>query len=514
MKALHQLIHSLTPAEKDILRNYLQCFSRFSNSTETRTLVLAEYLMGKDQPPSDKEASHAIYKCGPDSRFGRLCQRLRNKVLECSVMDINIDRNEMLDEADLAIIRIRKKTSQFHKLYYTNSSYEMVNQLLDEIITQSKEYEYYIGVIEHLRYKSYRIGFRKGEKVFEKINDEVEKYERCYAVVNRSISLYHRLVMMYNFQGNENYGKVNKFISDSIKELKSNYFESKSPVALYYIKFFELDWFMNQTKYVRARRVCLDMLDLIRNNKSVYRKQRLGTVYLNLNACELYLGNYKQAGLSAKYAKENFFKNSANYYIALEQEFFALFYDGKYEEAEKVSGELMQSAAAEVGEFRHSKYCYMRAAALFRLGNCQAALNQFSGRMEISKDKAGWELGIRILSLMCNIELLNFDQAASQVNSLKVFISRQRKRSPIGQRERVISQLLDSLSRTGFVFTRLNGNTDKQMSELCSKEKPLRWEVLSPELIPFHLWMAGKMRWRKEKVKVKGKSRKKEKVRV
>ena len=294
--------------------------------------------------------------------------------------------------------------------------------------------------------------------------------------------------------------------------------------------------------YLNARSICLELLYVVRNNKSVYRKQRIGVVYDHLSRCEFYLGHtekkaeekiahFLHATEYARQAQEHFTLNSENYCIALEQEFYALFAMKQYEQAVDVANKMISSATQkELGEFRFSKYNYLIANALFKQRRFPEALQLLSQNREIAKDKSGWETGARVLKIMTLIEMFKLDEASLAVCGLKQFFTRiemkvkqketpynssspgeplkkettttsEREPSPIRHRDKKILNLLLVAENNGFMFTTLNGNTDKYMNALTSKEKKLRWEPFTHELIPFHEWFAGKM---KKKIETSG----------
>ena len=116
-----------------------------------------------------------------------------------------------------------------------------------------------------------------------------------------------------------------------------------------------------------------------------------------------------------------------------------------------------------------------------------------SQEREIYKDKAGWEVGARVLKIMTLIETLKLDEASLAVKNLKQFFKYTDKKTPVSLRDKKILNLLLVAENKGFMFNTLNGNTDKYMIALTSEDKNLRWEPFTHEVIPFHEWYAGKM---------------------
>ena len=166
-----------------------------------------------------------------------------------------------------------------------------------------------------------------------------------------------------------------------------------------------------------------------------------------------------------------------------------------YSASVEIANKMLTSATRkELGELRFSQYNYLLANALFKQNKFTEALQLLSQSREIAKDKAGWEVGARILKIMTLIETLKLDEAGLAVKSLKEFFRYTDKKTPVSVRDKKILNLLLIAERAGFTFSTLNGNTDEYMKYLTSSDKDKRWEPFTHELIPFHEWFAGKMR--------------------
>lgn len=493
MEDLFSLIQCLTTAEWESLQRYLTCFSTH-NPAELKQLSLAKLLREAEECPTDKRCCIRIYGVGSDARFDVLKSWLKEKTLDFLLTDISCNKKQELDEADAAIIRIKKKSAQFQQLYYSKRRLHFLQGLLEEIISLSKEYEQHSLTSEHLRLKKALIGFKMSKSEFTKITKELNQSLNLGILINNAEHYYHELIVLTEFSGKTDKKKLFSFFEKAIPEVEGYYAETKSALIKYQLKFLELGYYQLCENHPKARSICLELLDVVRNNKSVYRRQRIGVVYDNLSRCEYYLGHYKQAAEWAREAQKHFNAGSENFCIALEQEFYALFAMERYEEAEAIANKMLSSATRkELGGFRYAKYNVLLANALFKLRRFNEALHILSQEMEISKDKAGWETGARTLKIMTLIEMLKLDEASLAVLSLKQFFKRADKKTPISLRDKKILNLLLVAERAGFMFSTLNGNTDKYFDALTSSEENLRWEPFTHELIPFHQWFADKM---------------------
>jgi tetratricopeptide (TPR) repeat protein len=256
----------------------------------------------------------------------------------------------------------------------------------------------------------------------------------------------------------------------------------------------EMSYFEEEGEYSAARQVSLEMLDLLKENRSVYRKQRLGITFLNLCLYDVYLGSFSQAVSNARSAVKFFPVNSVNYFIGKEQEFLAAFYGNISEFARMALTELQKAGKKEHGNFRVDKYNYYHTCLLFKEGRHKEALRELSTHHDISRDKTGWEISLRVLAIMSNIELQRFDEAALLVENLRKHAERNKKgKMEISQRDTHIVRILVDLSRKGFMFNTLHERTLLNLGRLSGSDKKLRWQPFGAELIPFHEWMIAKV---------------------
>jgi tetratricopeptide (TPR) repeat protein len=493
MEELHSLLHSLSRAQIRLLRNYLTCFSSRGES-DAKTLHLVELLLKAREAPSLATCSKKIYGVEPDAKITKLKSRLKSKILDALLSDINIDKKGLLDKSELMPLKLRKKLTQFTYLLYKQGSKPIGKQLLDEIIVNSKQYEFYPGVIEGLRYKKYYQGFRIGEKEFDTISKELSFYEECNQAVNKAVDYYYLKTIKGNFKKSIDFKNSQVFLRNSIVDLKRDYEHTKSAVVGYYLKYLEQSYFENSKNYEQAREACLEQLAIVNNNVSVYRKQRVGIIYDNIAQYDILLGEYDKAVNNAVAAQKHILKKSANYFISKEIEFEALFYSGQYAKAKAISATLINAIANQSGDFRYDIYKFFRANSLYMLGDFKEALKMLSERLEVSKDKAGWEIGIRILTILSHIELQNYDYVSQLIEGLRRHIDRQGKLSDIRERDRLIVKALQQMNKRGFAPGQVSEKEMDILRQLASDDKKYKWEALTPELIPFHQWAAQKYR--------------------
>jgi tetratricopeptide (TPR) repeat protein len=247
---------------------------------------------------------------------------------------------------------------------------------------------------------------------------------------------------------------------------------------------------MKNKNYLKARDICFELMDVIIYSPAVKRKQRLGIVYSNLSICKIYLRNFDKALEYARKAQENFVPFSYDHSVAKEQEFYALFYSGRFDEAEATALLLLNTTSRKnLGDMRYAKYNFLHANVLFKQGKFSEAARILNQKWEIKNDKEHWETELRILSIMTAIELENYSLADQKTENLRKYIQRSQKTNPVSTRNKNILKLLQQVERNQFAF-------DNRMSTLAelSKKNEHGWQLLSWELVPFHEWVKEKIK--------------------
>jgi hypothetical protein len=494
MEEINELIGKLSPVEIKLVNTYLKSLV-IRNKKDMKLQAFFDFLVkNKKEKPDAEACSLFLYDAAPDARFRMIKAKLKSRILDALVTDQNIERNDMLDAADLSAIRARKRLSQYYWLTLTRGHSAFSNMLLEEIIRNGLKYENYVAVTEALKAKKYQKGFSRGLRDFQKINEQIAFYEYCDQCKVKARDYYYKLILRSDFHtGSRN--EHQRFLEECIVELVKDHKYTKSALVGYYLKLLEFAYYNITSDHEAARQSCLEMLDIVRDHESVYKKQRVGITFDYIAECDVNLGAYERALMNFRSAQKFFMPASSNYLVSKEAELKTLFYTGDMRAAERVLVDVVGEPGIHMaGEFRQSKYQYYLANILFAKGKYKEALRVISQHMEISKDKTGWEISVRVLAILCNMELERFDEAALQVENLRKHAERNRsEKTPISPRDSVIIRLLKAMAAKGFMFATLDKKTLDLAEQLAGADAKYRWQPFGPELIRFHDWIQGKL---------------------
>lgn len=495
MRSLHQLIQTLTSRQ---WKNLLAYLSRFfgNDEPEIKSIELAKLLRKSKDAMSAKYYSKELYGKENAPALTRLAQLLRNRVLCSLSMELHIEKGEKYDRRH-ATIRLKQKSLQYFSLFNNTKELELAESLLDEIIKEAREYGHYEILIEHLLCKKWQFALRRNAKEYEGIGKEVERYKMIKEAYELSYDYVAHLKILCEHSGKPDEGKVMAHLEKAIPDLEEKYNRTGAPIILYYLKTLELHRAFTLEDYSTALETINELKRVVLSNKSVYTPQRIGIVYYDHEECLLRMGDYNEALKVATIALNLFPKGHFNYMISKQWEFYALFYSKCFSQAEICAREVLKGISkGGLGEFRSEKFCYLLACALFMQGDYDKIGGVMECSFELKADKDGWEFNRRVLLIMLAIESEEEDLAQKQTDQLRKFVEYNSDSFNYTQRQKEIVKLLTFLAHKGFMFTHAGKKVEQILKKLYQQEKEYRWDPLTSELIPFHKWVASKIRKR------------------
>ncbi|HXC04157.1 MAG TPA: hypothetical protein VNZ86_05350, partial [Bacteroidia bacterium] len=139
-------------------------------------------------------------------------------------------------------------------------------------------------------------------------------------------------------------------------------------------------------------------------------------------------------------------------------------------------------------DFLFAKYLFYQSNVLYMQHKFKETLRLLNYKLQLSKDKQGWDVSIRILKIQTLIELGRLDEASTQVGSLLKHADRSFSGTELNPREKLIIRILRMLNREGFSESRIRVKIRKT-TQMLRDNPAYMWEPLSSELIPFEKWL-------------------------
>jgi tetratricopeptide (TPR) repeat protein len=492
MAAIHivKFIQSLNEKEIQVIDDHIQSIYLLSgsNADESKQLKLFRFITtNKDRALNDSELAKHV----STANLASLKYLLTEKIYDALLLSKHIENKAIFNPREQIVFTLKKKILLIKSLYRTlnQGRIETINFLLTETIKIAKENEVFDVLIEALIVQKQLKPMRKGISEFENINQEITFYDDCWKSIRNANDAYYRLILNQEFINSLTKKEREQHIRNSIKQMELDYKKTKAQEINYYMHILQIALYENEKKFKEAIAFCKKLLLMIKKSTVLYSKDRVGFTLGNLSLFKVLIGNYKEAALHAKEAQKFHIQNSFNYLILKEQEFYAYLYENNFNEAIKCTEEILQHSLADTGEFRKAKFIYYQACVLFATKQFKEALHLLNKSLEIEKDKAGWNIALRILNIMVFIELSKINEAARGLEALRKYMERLSKSDEVKQRDILIIKLLREIEKDGFRLDPKNANAVKMLKELSEKNKPTSWNYYTPELIPFHEWV-------------------------
>lgn len=490
MKDFIQFIKLMSNKEKRAVINYLTLNKQDEYHSKTKNLFL--YLLQRldKENISNKDCSLALFNNNSTLNLKPIKNKLKIKILEVISNDFFLEKNEILDEIAVQSVKLRKRMSQFVMLYNTKSKSALSIKLLDKIINDCVTYEVYPVLIDALSFKRNSLNYTlENLKNYKQISEKLEKAILNHALFADIMGIYNNVRYLHIQQ--KKHHQLKNFLYHSIKKKERSVLASNSGLTLYFFYLLKIIYFENIRNFAQAAVYCHKLTILVKERKSVYRKNRLASAYHYSATIAIYGGLYEKAIVYSSQALALFPAHSINSVIAKEYIFNAAFYAKKFRVAKKYLASILNSKL-EIDDFGKSKYTFWAACLDFAQSRYAKVLKTLLQKQLITKDKLGWDWQIRILSILCFIELNKFEEASNAIAALGQYIWRENKKEiAISNRQKRIYIILQKLSNCGFQFKSNKPELNKQLLLITKRNA---WQPLTPELVRFDVWLKTKLR--------------------
>ncbi|MEX2380231.1 MAG: hypothetical protein WD530_05775, partial [Vicingaceae bacterium] len=143
--------------------------------------------------------------------------------------------------------------------------------------------------------------------------------------------------------------------------------------------------------------------------------------------------------------------------------------------------------------YQRTKIYFVRAMSYFVKEQFREALLMLNNMEELEKEKEGWNVWIRIMRILCSIELLKLNMIDYDVESFRRYLERTDKRKDVKPRDKLILKVLIDLDRNSYDFKQTQISRMEELKELSKVNGKYSWEAQTPELILFHDWYQAKL---------------------
>jgi tetratricopeptide (TPR) repeat protein len=488
LKIVHEIISRLSEDEKGTIGTYLSLFDQRGKSFSSKSIKLFEMLISSTgKKYTEEELEKMLYDKPNRAAFNRLLLRFKDKLLEALIIDVNINRDGVYSEKSRATVEVRKNITQA-QLLQSRGARSLSQLMFEKAIEQSEKYELFEELLLALRLLIDHHNVSYGDKLLNKLLKTYHDYDYSKNAVLRAEVNYGRVNAGIDFRPGQN-AKLD-WLKMILEETLNDYKKTSSAQVGYYYHYIRAYYFELLGDYRTAGKSLEKILALLNESPAIYTPFRFEGVLLNLANNDIYLREFEQCYEKAEQALPKFKKGSHNYAQGIELMFYAQFYLGEYEPAIDTLKSLLPEDLSVTTDYRLGKRVFLLASAFFASRHFAAANKALNTINPIEDDKEGWNIGIRLLSIMTLIELEKFDEAATKIDALRMFLHSLGKSQE--KRIKKIYPLLQNIRYNGFDFRATYLKEKDKIESLETDTGAIAWQLKSPEMIAFHQWFRAK----------------------
>ncbi|MCU0432703.1 MAG: hypothetical protein MUC87_04550 [Bacteroidia bacterium] len=474
------------PEERTTFRNYLTSFDSRGEKFNSKSVKLLDVLAERPDLPPDSDVEFFLYGKRATMAYSRLLIRFRDKLLEALLLDVNVKREGNYGDYYRYLFEARKKLC-YAQIVAGRGLEDVANFLCDSVCETGEKFELYEEWLLALRLKmQFAAVVQQDNTVFNRLMHRYEKTERAHRAAFDAYCTYNKWINRI-----ESKAYINAYdpeLAADVERLRDHAQKVSSDHVNFYWLY--LDAARNQfnRNYRTARRCLEKQLTLVENSKALYNDSRLGTVLLNLADNEIYLHRFDRTVDYCQRAMALQHLESFNAGQCMECEFYGHFYSQRFGQARMILQQLLATETGRRNTFRRGKRQYLLANILFLQGMYREANDLLLALNAIETDSEGWNVGLRVLLIITDIERTLHELAGKRIESTRKHLRKLEQQDKLHPRDRIIYEILRQLDANSYDFKTTYQQMPDEFELLKSNKRGYRWEVKTPEMIVFHEW--------------------------
>ena len=430
-----------------------------------------------------KAVSYLLYNKNNETSLRKLCQRLNDRILDVFYISELNDKDSKLEDRSKSILSFERNILLVDILRY-RGLFKESDQILNEIIISSKEYEAFDILIFALNKKRFRSIDILSKKELLFLDKEITHFQKLAIAVSTSKKIFRDLIVSQDNikqkELNNNYIKSISIVSNLYKRFKNN-------TIKYYLLSMKSDYESIQNQNAKSIEICDELLTLILENKNIYSRNRLGTAYLHK---ALYLRNSKKFDkvLDALHKGEELLSRLPQTKIVAYYQ-IAIYYF--------ITGDLKKFKhylnIANLVDFNlitlkmKERLFYLNSLSFFIDSKFREANSTLDVLLSLGQDDFNFDLDKKLLQIMINVELGNFDLCDKLIENFRKFVNSKSDYLNNSILSKYILKVLYQIKKSGYNFENLSSIVYDYLKVL---EETLDYK--NDFLLPFTPWFTAK----------------------
>lgn len=487
---LNELVSVLNKSEKELAKKHLIAYQ--SNHTKNSKKMLQLFQKVTDQKNmSFNKIKNSVSPESTLASFNRLISRTMDRVLESLIVDVNISRKDSYSEIFKRKYILRKQLLQAHILSRKGLALVAL-KLYDKVIRVAILYELYDEVIEALLEKlQIASGGREGLSTKE-IKIKIDSFER-ERIELREIRY---LIQDYSAVAAKKSDKssLKLTLEQCIRKVQKRCTGIESLNAKSILLLLQIEY----ASIVEEVRVLIDkgveLNNLLISSPAVYSEVRIVYVYNDLTRADIQRYRFDSALVYAMDSSKILNGKKKLTYVTLNELLLRIyFWKNQLSKSSKTIDHTLSLAIINKYSLRKTKFLFYQSIIKFSLQEYKDSFKLLNDLRLIEKDKEGWNVWIRIMRILCSIEMLRLSLVDYDIESFRKYIQRISKDGNINARVQHILKILVELDRCNFDFKVVAQKRKAELDQLKQTKGKFKWDIKSPEMILFHDWFEAKL---------------------
>lgn len=489
LASLRKIIEVLQPQEKVLVRNYLKAFDKRQKGHKPKGLVLFDlYLKHPDNAKVLALLRTKLGGKGTDDAVRMTLIRLKEKVIQCLMLEVNINREGILPR--------NQARAEIHRNYLcsimfnSRGAFHESRELLRRNIELANEYEFCWELsqnsLQYANFKRRHVSELEYKRLVQFSREAREKFN-CQAESEIVFNEFLKELSRKSANRKVMDKGYTAFLEKTIDQIAQLYEKSKLVSIQYQLKLVEAEYYQSIRAFDKAHEQLSEILEFT-NHPAIYTRFLRPSSLINLIQNEVYQGNFDNVfHLVDKFAEDFIrvpvFNTDLNTYLL-----HAMFFKGRFAEALDFASDSSKFPDVEVYASIYRKHHYHLAHIHLALGDPRKAKRELALCDGFLNDREGWHIGHRITSIMASIQATDHDLADAQIAALRQFVREGVNQADVSERNLTIIKVLSGLRSRSYDFGRVRSEMLNELNLLREPEGPNSWDVYTPELLCFHIW--------------------------
>lgn len=487
---LKEVLARLKPFEAEVAGNYLVAFDRNKKVKTNKAALVFETML--KNPGLSYDALKAMVS--PELNkydFNKFLIRLRNKLFDSFLLDLNITRQNSYSDWFRARLECTKNWILVINLLGRGNQTSAM-QLLRDQIKKCEQFELYDLMVSALYIQMNSEGLSQGEERFNSVRSQVQKAEKCRDANYKALEWNTRYYAAVDRKASQN--EQVSLLMEALSELQELYEKTNTAIVGQYSLYFEMEYYQTMGDYQSVKEAGLKLIELIESRPALKSEIRLSGAYANLAFNDILLYNFDDALENIDRSFKGAGLGSYNHVAFTTLKAQAQYFKGDIEASLETTETILQSDLVKVAPYEKCKLQYIKGCILFNQQQFFKAYNVFnSENILMDSDPEGWNVGIRLMCILCLVEMQLDELADLSIESLRKHMSRTSDERNFKARDKAILKILRSLERNSFDFAKTYFKNQQLFFLLQSDEPEYSWKIKSHEHIVFHEWFQSKL---------------------